>query len=118
MSRVGLFVGTMSVYQEIYVRHQQGDSSAQRTQILGFGSRCEVRRLVRDAAPTLPEGHHLERSCGRPLGGEVAPEIFAQRILNQAAKRDSRSRRGRLGPPEYVIVKLDRGPHKDDHKDA
>ena len=28
MSRVGLFVRTMSVYQEVYVRHQQGSSSA------------------------------------------------------------------------------------------
>jgi len=73
---------------------------------------------VGDAALALPEGHHPEAPRARPLGGVDTPEIFPERILNETAKRDSGRRGGSLGPPEYVIVELDRSTHKNDHKDA
>jgi hypothetical protein len=64
---------------------------------------------VGDAALALPEGHHPEAPRAHPLRGVEALEIFAERILNQTAKRDSGRRGGSLGSPEHVIVELNRG---------
>ena len=119
MSRVGLFVCTMSVHQEIYVRHQQ-------ERFIGLKTanpllRQPLRSLpARGHAPlAVPQGHHPETSWARALlGGGGAPETLAEGILNQTAKRDSGCRRGSFGPPEYVIIELDRSPHKNEHKDA
>jgi hypothetical protein len=116
--RVSLFVLTMGVHQEVYVRHQHCSSSPQRLQILRFGCRREVSRLVVDPAPPFPEGHHPKAPCVHARDGCGAPETFPKIILDQAAKWNS-SRRGRgLRPPEHVVIELNRSPHKDGHKDA
>jgi hypothetical protein len=65
----------------------------------------------------LSERYHPKAPCALHLSGRGTSEAFPERFFNQAAKRDSGRRRGSLGPPEYVIVKLHRGAQKNDHKD-
>jgi hypothetical protein len=67
---------------------------------------------VSGAALVLSERYHPKAPCARPLNGRGTSEALPERFFNQAAKRDSGRRRGSLGPPEYVIVKLHRGAQK------
>ena len=56
----------------------------------------------------LSERDHPKAPRARPLRGCGTSETFPERFFNQAAKRDSGRCRGRLGPPEYIIIKLHR----------
>jgi hypothetical protein len=85
MGHVGLLIRPMRVYEKTHIGHQQGISPAQRSQVLIFGDRREVRRLMLDAALTLPKGHHPKARYFRFPGLARAAKTLPQGVLDEAA---------------------------------